>query len=843
MARCPFRLLRFLVLALWPVAAIVAAEPAAASEIKPPWQRLLEGDDTTKATDLQARIDEAEKADRYNEAIELHEELLALRTTVQGADHWETVNEKWLLDTNRKIAALDAAQRMAWRLALEKAASASELEAKGQYANAEPLRRNVRGKCEELLGQKHPYTAASYNNSAGNLGAQGKYAEAQQLLQKALDLHLELLGENHPNTVKVYNNLAAHLAEMRQHAQALAILKQAAAGYEAARFGLAGLGLDRSVFGAEESPYPLWAALQALSGLAEAAWISAEADLARGFGDEAAWRKGAVLLPEEESRRAAAARQLNQLAQPILELVAKQSRSEADAIQLADLLAQRRAHENELAELAVVVSRRELASLPDVQAALAPGDALVMWVDVTGRDGRFQEHWGCALGASGEPCWERLSGTGDDDKWTTDDSALPEQLKSAVAGVGEMRNLMSLVIASMAIVAADEPKTATEEKPQWQRLLEGDDAKKAAGLQKKIVAAEQAGQYDDAKSLRKELLALRTTAQGADHWETLNEKWELDAACKFAAASVERRVGLQKALQGVIDAQQLEAKGLYAQAEPLWQEYRLRCEQVFGEKHPNTAVIYTNLAANLNAQGKSIEAVSMFEKSLDLHRELLGEKHPNTAASYNNLAFNLQARGRYADAQPLFEKSLDLRRELFGENDPETAAAYGNLAANFEKLGKYDEALPLLQKSLELRIDLLGEKHADTAAGYSNLAYILNALGKYAEALPLFQKSLDLRRELLGEKHPDTAAAYGNLAFNLNSLGKYAEALPLVQVSLDLRRELLGEKHPLTILSYNNLAVNLNAQGNYAEAHPLYEKALELGVDVLGEKHPDTALS
>ncbi|HKI38249.1 MAG TPA: hypothetical protein VKA46_40720 [Gemmataceae bacterium] len=45
------------------------------------------------------------------------EELLTLHTRVQGADHWETVNQKWDLAALKKVAALPEEKRLGWRAA------------------------------------------------------------------------------------------------------------------------------------------------------------------------------------------------------------------------------------------------------------------------------------------------------------------------------------------------------------------------------------------------------------------------------------------------------------------------------------------------------------------------------------------------------------------------------------------------------------------------------------------------------------------------------------------------------------------------------------------------------
>jgi hypothetical protein len=127
----------------------IADEPQTNSQ-KPPYERLLKGDDAKLAEELSKKIEEAETADKYDEAIELSERLLALRTNVQGADHWESVNQKWDLHRDQRVAALSPDDRERWRVANRGAIEAEQLETKGEHTKAagrleigddEPLRR------------------------------------------------------------------------------------------------------------------------------------------------------------------------------------------------------------------------------------------------------------------------------------------------------------------------------------------------------------------------------------------------------------------------------------------------------------------------------------------------------------------------------------------------------------------------------------------------------------------------------------------------------------------------------------------------------------------------------
>ena len=60
---------------------------------------------------------------------------------------------------------------------------------------------------EEVLGEKHPYTAQSYNNVGYAYGNLGDEKTALEYLLKALKIMEEVLGEKHPYTAQSYNNV------------------------------------------------------------------------------------------------------------------------------------------------------------------------------------------------------------------------------------------------------------------------------------------------------------------------------------------------------------------------------------------------------------------------------------------------------------------------------------------------------------------------------------------------------------------------------------------------------------------------------------------------------------
>jgi tetratricopeptide (TPR) repeat protein len=382
---------------------------------------------------------------------------------------------------------------------------------------------------------------------------------------------------------------------------------------------------------------------------------------------------------------------------------------------------------------------------------------------------------------------------------------------------------------------------AGAEEPPYKRLLQGDDAKKAKVLSKRIEELWAACKFGEAVAPAEEELALRHRVQGEAHWEaadaarrvqTLRRAVRLPAAQQQALADVPRTAA---------KAEELHNQGKYAQAESLFRQALAVHEEVLGPKHPDTAQSYNNLGSNLRAQGRAKEAEPLLRKALAIDEEVLGPKHADTAASCNNLAGSLDDQGRLKEAEPLYRQALAVREEVLGPKHSDTAITYDNLALNLQAQGGIKEAEPLFRKALAVFEEVLGPKHLDTAISYNNLALNLQAQGRAQEAEPLYRKALAVRQEVQGPKHPGTAHALSSLAYNLDDQGRLQEAELLYRKALALREEVLGPKHPHTAESYNNLAYNLNAQGRAHEAEPLYRQALAVREEVLGPKHPLTA--
>ena len=99
-------------------------------------------------------------------------------------------------------------------------ATASYLQDRARYVEAEPLYKRALHIMKQQLGAEHTQLAYPLNGLANLYREQGKYAEAEPLYERALRIWEQQMGPKHPNTQIVRRNYALFLREMGRDAEA-----------------------------------------------------------------------------------------------------------------------------------------------------------------------------------------------------------------------------------------------------------------------------------------------------------------------------------------------------------------------------------------------------------------------------------------------------------------------------------------------------------------------------------------------------------------------------------------------------------------------------------------------
>jgi tetratricopeptide (TPR) repeat protein len=279
--------------------------------------------------------------------------------------------------------------------------------------------------------------------------------------------------------------------------------------------------------------------------------------------------------------------------------------------------------------------------------------------------------------------------------------------------------------------------------------------------------------------------------------------------------------------------------GKMGQPKKAQQVYEILLEQKTEESEK--APIYNQLGSVKYKQGEYQEAITFYEKALEIYKKTLPPNHPNLAMSYNNIGAVYESMGEYSKALSSHEKVLEIRQQSLPPNHPHLASSYGNIGNVYHIMGEYSKALSYHQKNLEIQQQSLPPNHPDLASSYGNIGSVYDSMGEYSKALSSHEKALEIQQQSLPPNHPDLAMSYNNIGGVYRNMGEYSKALSSHEKALEIRQQSLRPNHPDLAASYNNIGEVYRNMGEYSKALSHDEKALEIRQQSLPPNHPDLA--
>lgn len=374
------------------------------------------------------------------------------------------------------------------------------------------------------------------------------------------------------------------------------------------------------------------------------------------------------------------------------------------------------------------------------------------------------------------------------------------------------------------------------------RTLGKRDALEVEELNREIIELRSALKYEETIPLARRALAIRTRAQGQEHWETVDARVLVESLQKIVALGPKERADVNKTYDQIDEAHQLLVREKFADCLALLKRALEVRKERLGPDAPETLVCANNLAVVLNSLGEYREAQTYYEQAANGRRRLLGENHPGLASSYSNLADNLKELGRLKDALTYQEKALAILSRTVGPEADGVAQVRNSLGMLLDVLGRHAEARPHYEKALVIALRAQGEDSLEVIQVRGNLAVNLMHLGDYRGAEAAGRRVLAGYRAMFPEGHTEIAAAAMNLAVVLDHEGKYPEGEALLREALEIFTGIVSRGHPDSATCLNNLAANLSGQGRLAEAESLYCEALALTLAQFGERDSRVAL-
>jgi tetratricopeptide (TPR) repeat protein len=286
-----------------------------------------------------------------------------------------------------------------------------------------------------------------------------------------------------------------------------------------------------------------------------------------------------------------------------------------------------------------------------------------------------------------------------------------------------------------------------------------------------------------------------------------------------------------------------DGQGEYEEAITFYEKSLEIKQKTLPPNHLSFADTYNDIGAVYDSMSDYPKALSYYEKALEIKKQSLPPSHPNLTSSYNNIGVLYHSMGDYPKALSCYEKALEIKKQSLPPSHPSLAMSYGNIGNVYNDMGEYPKALSYYEKALEIKKQSLPPNHPDLASSYNNTGVLYCSMGDYPKALSSYEIALEIQKQSLPPSHPDLASSYGNIGNVYCSMGDYPKALLSYEIALEIKKQSLPPSHPDLASSYNNIGIVYCSMGDDPKALSYYEIALEIKKQSLPPSHPDLASS
>lgn len=249
-----------------------------------------------------------------------------------------------------------------------------------------------------------------------------------------------------------------------------------------------------------------------------------------------------------------------------------------------------------------------------------------------------------------------------------------------------------------------------------------------------------------------------------------------------------------------------------------------------------------NVKANIEqARGNYTEAIKLDEQALGIRRSLFGDTHPECALIKNNLARYYMGIGQYQYCIDLQNQVLNIYETYYGRKEENYATGLNNLADYYDKSGKPEQSLTIEKQALHLWEGMYGKEHPDYAMALTIIANYYCKTGNIKQAISSINEALAIKENLFGKINPDYAISLNNLAYYSSLSGNYQQAIDSELEVLEILKLSVGESNPDYCMGLMLLADFYESANNISEEIYCLQKALELYKSSVGENNSSYA--
>ncbi len=238
------------------------------------------------------------------------------------------------------------------------------------------------------------------------------------------------------------------------------------------------------------------------------------------------------------------------------------------------------------------------------------------------------------------------------------------------------------------------------------------------------------------------------------------------------------------------------------------------------------SVLYDYLGSNAFKEEKYPEAISYFEKAIQITKEINDTIY--RAFYIFDLACLYSHVGYYTEAEPLFLKSLPILAAVYGQSSLQYTLRFKILTEMYVEMGKYNEAKQYNDALLYYFKTLRGEKDRDYVLCLNNDARISQGIGEYTKAIETYHRILEIHSSMPALDTLGYITILNNISEAYRQISDFDKAIQYLNEAVHLYT--IGKRSDQLMLAtiYNNYGLSYKSLGNYQQAEESFDNCTSI---------------